>query len=204
MPLSDLQKKTAHAIVNIFETGKVLGDYSAVTLIPGDKGRLTYGRSQVTLGSGGLHKLLQEYCARGDAQMAEQFQPLLPRFLAKDQTLDKDESVKALLRAAGEDLVMRGVQDAFFEEGYWVPACRAAAKHGLTTALSTAVVYDSHIHGGSTKRLKLKWTRKERWLKGDRRRNGLLVTSLRAEHGCSCSNHHFPAPSIGWTNLRAC
>jgi chitosanase len=149
MPLSDLQKKTAQAIVNIFETGKVLGDYGAVTVMPGDKGHLTYGRNQVTLSSGGLHNLLAEYCAREDAQaqMATQFQPLLPRFLAKDLTLDADASVKALLREAGKDPVMHAVQDEFFDKDYWVPSWRAAAKCGLTTALSTAVVYDGHIHG---------------------------------------------------------
>lgn len=146
-PLTDLQKKTAQAIVNVFETGKVLGDYGAVTLISGDKGLLTYGRSQVTLSSGGLHKLLAEYCARKDAQMAAHFQPLLPRFFAKDRTLDKDVSVKALLREAGKDPAMQAVQDGFFEEDYWIPSCKAAAKYGMTTALSTAVVYDGHIHG---------------------------------------------------------
>lgn len=147
MPLTDLQKKTAQAIVNIFETGKVLGDYGAVTVIPGDNGHLTYGRSQVTLSGGGLHNLLAEYCARADAQMATQFQPLLPRFFAKDLTLDTDASVKALLRDAGKDPVMQVVQDGFFDKGYWIPSCKAAAKCGLTTALSTAVVYDGHIHG---------------------------------------------------------
>jgi len=147
MPLTDLQKKTAQAIVNIFETSRILGDYGAVTVVRGDKGRLTYGRSQITLGSGGLHKLLVEYCAQADAQIAAQFQPLLPRFRAKELTLDSDTSVKALLREAGKDPVMQVVQDKFFDEGYWNPSCKAAAKCGLAAALSTAVVYDSHIHG---------------------------------------------------------
>ncbi len=43
--LTDLQKRTAQAIVNIFETGKVRGNHAQVTLIPGDTGHLTYGRS---------------------------------------------------------------------------------------------------------------------------------------------------------------
>ena len=42
---------------------------------------------------------------------------------------------------------MRDAQDRFFEKGYWEPACTAAAKLSLTTALSTAVVYDGHVHG---------------------------------------------------------
>jgi hypothetical protein len=34
--LTDLQKKTAAAIVNIFETGRVLGDYGALATLPRD------------------------------------------------------------------------------------------------------------------------------------------------------------------------
>ena len=55
------QKKTAQSIINIFETGSALGDYSLVTSIEGDIGHLTYGRSQTALGSGNLHLLLKEY-----------------------------------------------------------------------------------------------------------------------------------------------
>ena len=53
--LSEQQKPTAQAIVNLFETGRVRGDYAGVTLIPGDTGHLTSGRSQTTLASGNLH-----------------------------------------------------------------------------------------------------------------------------------------------------
>jgi chitosanase len=60
--LSDLQKAAAQAIVNVFETGKTLGDYARVTLLSGDPGHLTYGRSQTTLGSGNLYLLIKAYC----------------------------------------------------------------------------------------------------------------------------------------------
>jgi chitosanase len=33
--VSDLQKKTAQSVVNIFETGRALGDYGKVTLLAG-------------------------------------------------------------------------------------------------------------------------------------------------------------------------
>ena len=56
--LTDLQKKTAQAVVNIFETGTALGKYGNVTLMAGDSGHLTYGRSQTTLASGHLSLLL--------------------------------------------------------------------------------------------------------------------------------------------------
>ena len=52
MQLTALQQSAAQAVVNIFETGSIRGNYSDVTLLPGDSGQLTYGRSQTTLASG--------------------------------------------------------------------------------------------------------------------------------------------------------
>ena len=60
--LTTMQKKTAQGILNLFETSEVLGDYGKVTVIPGDTGHLSFGRSQTTLGSGNLHSLLQRHC----------------------------------------------------------------------------------------------------------------------------------------------
>ena len=52
--ITDLQKRTCQAIVNIFETSRALGDYASVVFHPLDPGQLTYGRSQTTLASGNL------------------------------------------------------------------------------------------------------------------------------------------------------
>ena len=52
--LTELQKRAAQAIINVFETGDAQGDYGKVTLMKGDPGHLTYGRSQTTLSSGNL------------------------------------------------------------------------------------------------------------------------------------------------------
>ncbi|MCI0508166.1 MAG: hypothetical protein L0Z73_18980 [Gammaproteobacteria bacterium] len=65
--VTQLQKLTAQAIVNIFETGKVRGDYGKVTLLRGDPGHLTYGRSQTTLASGNLYLLIKDYCGQAEA-----------------------------------------------------------------------------------------------------------------------------------------
>lgn len=86
--LTTTQKKTAQAIVNIFETGSVLGDYGNVTVIRGDTGHLTFGRSQTTLGSGNLLKLLQSYCDNPGARFAAKLSPYLARFADGDLTLD--------------------------------------------------------------------------------------------------------------------
>jgi chitosanase len=44
--MTPIQQKTIKAIVNVFETGQPAGNYSAVTVLAGDSGHLTYGRSQ--------------------------------------------------------------------------------------------------------------------------------------------------------------
>lgn len=146
--LTDLQKKTAQAIVNIFETSRVRGEYGHVTLIPGDSGHLTYGRSQTTLASGNLHLLIMAYCEAPGASLASQLRRYLPKLAACDTAaLDHDMLLRTLLEEAGQDPVMREVQDAFFDRVYWEPSVRSAGTVGIASALGVSVVYDSHIHG---------------------------------------------------------
>lgn len=145
--LTTTQKKCAECIVNLFETSHVLGDYGLVTVIPGDTGHLTFGRSQTTLGSGNLGKLLTRYCAAGGAIFGTRLAPYLPRFEARDLKLDTDTRLHNLLRASADDVVMRDSQDAFFDEFYWQPAARTAAREGIETPLGVAIVYDSFVHG---------------------------------------------------------
>ena len=63
--MTDIQKRTAQAIVNVFETGRARGDYSKVTVLPGDSGHLTYGRSQASLSN--LYLLIDAYCTENGA-----------------------------------------------------------------------------------------------------------------------------------------
>ena len=145
--LTDTQARSAKAIVNIFETGEVLGDYGSVTLIPGDTGHLTYGRSQTTLGSGLLHDLLEQYVGSAGARLGPRLRPFLRRTASRDLTLDDDEGFHNNLRAAADDPVMRKAQDVFFDTAYWRPALKDAAVTGLTLPLAVAVAYDGHVHG---------------------------------------------------------
>lgn len=144
---SELQKATAKAIVNIFETGAARGDYARVTLLVGDSGHLTYGCAQTTLGSGNLHLLIKSYCAARGAAYARELQPYLRRLADIDLRLDNDWTFRNLLKEAGGDPVMRDAQDAFFDRVYWTPAAASAARLGLAEPLSLAVVYDSVVHG---------------------------------------------------------
>ena len=147
--MNELQQETARAIVNVFETGRVRGNYSGIAVIKGDKGHLSYGRSQAALGSGTLFELLDLYCRQQDARFAAALAPLLPRFRQRDITLDTDTRVRQLLKDAGaQDPVMRATQDQFFNRNFFAPACTAAEAMGITEPLGQTVIYDSHIQGG--------------------------------------------------------
>jgi chitosanase len=133
--------------VNLFETGRPAGDYSSVAVLQGDSGHLSYGRSQSALGAGTLFELLSQYCVSPGAKFAAQIQPYLPRVQARDISLDNDAAFKNVLRQAGADPVMQAEQDRFFDSNYFDPACASASQCGLSSALSSAVVYDSHVQG---------------------------------------------------------
>lgn len=191
--LTELQRRTGEAIVNIFETGRALGKYGQVTLITGDTGHLTYGRSQTTLASGNLYLLIKAYCDEPDSQFAAQLHPYLDRLAKKDTALDTDTTLRSLLREAGDDPSMHAVQDSFFDKIYWVPSAKSAAAINITSALGTGVVYDSHIHGswGRVRDMTIQKHGKPPEVNPDEwvgfyvaeRRNWLATSSIKALHG---------------------
>ena len=145
--MKEIKKKAAQAIVNIFEAGTPYGDYGRVTLLPGDSGHLTYGRSQTTLASGNLYLLIKSYCNTPGAELADELSGFLPRLEDIDLSLDHNIRFRRLLREAGSDPVMQEVQDNFFDRVYWEPAFRTAEATGIKCELGVSVVYDSFIHG---------------------------------------------------------
>jgi chitosanase len=146
MSLTNLQKKTSQAIINCFETGKILGDYGQVTLLKGDTGHLTYGRSQTTLASGNLYGLLEDYVGMNGEYSAD-LHPYLERVSKKDLSLDYEEDFKSILKLAGSDPIMVRAQDIFFDRIYWEPAMKESSRVGIDTPLGCSVIYDSFIHG---------------------------------------------------------
>lgn len=145
--LTPTQVRTAQAIVNIFETSQVRGNYSQVTLLPGDTGRLSYGRSQATLGSGNLAMLLRQYCDNPAARFATLLRTWLPAIDSADPAVDQDQALHNLLRTCADDVVMRDTQDSFFDAAYWRPALARARSQGINLPLGVAIVYDSSVHG---------------------------------------------------------
>ena len=106
--VTQLQKAAAQAIVNVFETGTPRGDYANVTVAEGDAGHLTYGRSQTTLASGNLHKLIKRYCDAQGCRFGQALTPVLTRLANMDLSLDQDGTLKDLLRRAGADALGDG------------------------------------------------------------------------------------------------
>ena len=145
--LTATQGRTVEAIVNLFETGHVLGDYGQVTVLAGDTGHLTFGRSQTTLGSGNLEKLLRRYCDNAGARFGRRLAAFLPQVADRDTALDEHARLHNLLRATADDPVMRDVQDQFFDQVYFQPAMKTAERQGITLPLGMGVVYDSFVHG---------------------------------------------------------
>lgn len=145
--LTLVQARTCKAILNLFETGDVVGLYGSVTVLAGDTGQLTFGRSQTTLGSGNLSLLIERYVANPGARFGAKLASYLPRLRARDATLNDDEHLKNILRASADDPVMRDMQDAFFDDIYWLPSLRVCRSLGIATALGAAIIYDAHIHG---------------------------------------------------------
>lgn len=145
--LDDLQKRTAQAIVNVFETGSVRGDYGQVTILPGDTGHLTYGRAQTTLSSGNLFLLIKAYVEAPGSQFGPGLRGFLEDLEARDTSLDTNAALNGLLRRAGDDPLMHEVQDSFFDRVYWAPALGSAQRVGVTEPLGVGVIYDSRIHG---------------------------------------------------------
>ena len=166
--MDKVQKLTCLAIVNVFETGHPEGDYGAVTVLPGDPGHLTYGRSQTTLASGNLYLLIKAYVDDPEAEFATELRHYLERLAKRDLTLDRDASFRGLLYEAGEDPAMQIQQDSFFDRAYFQPALVSAAEVGLTLPLSIAVVYDSKIQGG--------WARNSQ---------AVFAAAGRVSHSCS-------------------
>ena len=94
--LTELQKKAAQSIINIFETGRVLGDYASVVSAAGDLGGLTYGKSQTTLNSGNLYLLIKAYTEAVEAMFADDLIPYLPRLRDRDSRLNRDTAGQRL------------------------------------------------------------------------------------------------------------
>lgn len=142
------KKKKIQQILNCFETGKVNGDYTKISIFydgPGNRRQITYGRSQTT--EWGNLKALMEMYVKNNGRYADFFKPYLSKI--KRTSLVNDSNFINKLKEAGRDPVMIKTQDDFFDKHYWKPAIKWATDNGFTEPLSMLVIYDSFIHSGS-------------------------------------------------------
>lgn len=148
MNLTPEQKLICIRVVNVFETGSIIGDYGNISIYkdgPGGMRQITFGRSQTTE-YGNLAELVQMYASAGGEYSAS-LAPYVSK-IGKTPLVD-NASFKSLLQKAGrEDPVMQSTQDAFFDKRYFNPAIKWAEEHGFILPLSALVIYDSFIHSG--------------------------------------------------------
>lgn len=148
MKLSLNQKSLLEKVVNVFETGKPEGNYSAIAIFndgPHDIKQITYGRSQTTE-YGNLRELVKKY-----VESKGLYSKKLKSYAEKigSVPLTDDANFKDLLKKAGkEDSLMRKTQDDFFDKRYYQPAIKWAKDNGFILPLSALVIYDSFIHSG--------------------------------------------------------
>jgi chitosanase len=140
----------ALAIVNIFETGRPLGDHSSVAVLDDGAG-ISYGISQFTHRSGALAVVVRSYLDAGGTVAREQLAralPLLdtPTRAALDR-LTTDETFKKALSAAAVTREMKEAQRQAAFELYLHPAIEICSRRRFHLPLSLAVVYDSVTHG---------------------------------------------------------
>lgn len=148
MKLTPQQKRVCEQVVNVFETGRVAGDYGAIArYADGPHGirQVTYGRSQTTE-YGKLDDLVDAY-VKNAGQFAAPLKPYVPKIGVIP--LVDDAAFLDLLRKAAQDPVMQQTQDAFFDARYFQPALDWATDNGFVQPLSALVIYDSFIHSGS-------------------------------------------------------
>ncbi len=147
--LSAEQVATVDAILSIFETSTVRGDYGSVVFSPGDAGELTYGKHQTTLASGNLAKLVRDYVAAPNAEFKDQLAPYVPRLASRD-------SAPQLRPLPEEPAASRGGRGGHARRAGRLlsarlpekPAFDNAVALGLADPLSWgATRYDGQVHG---------------------------------------------------------
>jgi len=150
MTFTENDKLKALGIVNIFETSRPFGDYSAVAVLDDGAG-VSYGISQFTHRSGALAEVVERYLNAGGQigrAILTNAMPLLRRKSAVAiKKLAADASFKKALGAAAITREMKEAQEAVAFERYLGPAIGICAERGFALPLSLAVVYDSLTHG---------------------------------------------------------
>ncbi|MBS1791765.1 MAG: chitosanase [Acidobacteria bacterium] len=137
--------RLAKDIIGRLESGNQYGKIQAK-----DTGLLSYGRYQVTLSSGHLHKVLESYVNQSKGEIASKLQKYLSLTRAKDKRLASNDSFKKLLVQAAGDPDMQRAQENWFDNNPWKNAKKSADVLGIKSPAGYALLADSDVHGGLT------------------------------------------------------
>ncbi|MGE3465548.1 MAG: chitosanase [Pyrinomonadaceae bacterium] len=147
---SEKDKLKALAIVNIFETGRPMGDYAACVVL-NDGAGVSYGFQQFTHRSGSLKGVVERYLANGGQIGREILTAAVPLLrssrAAAINEVAGNSRFKNALRAASVTREMKEAQHFVATERYLKPAILICERLRFTLPLSLAVVYDSVVHG---------------------------------------------------------
>ncbi len=136
-------RDTAFAITSAFEGGRYDGYQNF------DAGIVSYGLFQFTLASGSLARVIDRYLERSTTPTADGLRGYQERIRGRDPSLRDDTTLKALLKQAATEDVMREAQVAVATEMYWdVAQTRSIQPRGVTTPLGQALFFDLAIHYG--------------------------------------------------------
>jgi len=144
----------ALAIVNVFETGKPFGEFTAVAVL-NDGAGISYGISQFTHRSGSLAAVIERYLKQGGKVGRNLLENALPNLKRTDPVVMRayagDERFKKALRSAAVTREMREAQLQIMFEKYLRRAIDECDRLGFVLPLSLAIVYDSITHGSYEK-----------------------------------------------------
>lgn len=178
----DLAK--ALAIVNIFETSRPIGNFTACVVL-GDGAGVSYGISQFTHRSGSLAKVVERYLATdadaGRAKLRSSLPLLKKTSVAAIRMLAADAAFKNALRAAGRTPEMQRVQIEAAFDLYLSPAIEVCRRYGFREPLSLAVVYDSLNHGSWERiasRVRVRRSNERQWIADYVRKRHLWLTNI--------------------------
>jgi chitosanase len=149
MAFSERAKRTALAIVKIFETAKPFGRYDALVV---DHAGISFGVSQFTHASGSLYAVLNRAMRLG-ALFPLVVEEALSDFAAKRNVVarGRQATLKAALVRLGSDPRVQQAQREIAYEMYLTPALKACEGDNFICPLSLAVIYDSITHGSFAK-----------------------------------------------------
>lgn len=124
------------------ETSKYEGDYAKTGDI-GDKAGISFGAYQLTEKSGGV----QEYIKKMGKYDPE------AKAISDNYKGTSKEVISNYLKKSGSTEQGRAIQDGMYDEKYYNPVMKLAAKKGITNEASIAQMLDHQINSGKASRM---------------------------------------------------